>query len=144
VNIGHSPNPVQPPLASRVRNQVGHCHGTFTKAAFYSEPPLPCPRDPRGELAVRYANISPRLSLVVGGCGNLLRVKTPVQSSPVLISGRATVGGTYRKMYGKLKYAARTPARDLQLPYSVKVRCRGLHPRLNHSAEIHGRLQGLS
>lgn len=58
----------------------------FTNAAFYREPPRPCLGTSK-KYAVRYAFICPKLSLAIGRCGNLLRAKTPTQSSPVFGSG---------------------------------------------------------
>jgi hypothetical protein len=139
MNLDNSPLSVKPLLTSRHGFQVGRYHYTFTKAAFYSEPPLPCPCDPHGELAVRYANISPTLSLAVGGCGKPLLEKTPVQSLPVLSSGRATVSDASHNL-GKHKKCANIRLRmkdrryGLHVALLAKVRCRGLPPRLKDSS----------
>ncbi len=144
VNPKDSPDPVQPPLASRVRNQVGRCLDTFTMVAFYRVPPRPRPCDPHGELAVRYTIISSKLSLAVEGSG----VVTPVSSSPVLVSGRATVNGTSH-ILGKALDCANIRIRHQDCRYRLmvallaKVRCRGLAPRLNHTATNAGTTQGL-
>lgn len=158
MTLDNSPLSVKPLPLGRHGIQVGRFHYTFTKAAFFSEPPLPCPCDPHGELAVRYANISPTLSLAVGGCGKPLREKTPVQSSPVLAtrtrkaalapSGRATVRGTSHilgkhKKCANIEYGYRTASNRLYLALLAKVRCRRLPLRLNHTATNAGTTQGL-
>ena len=139
----NSPLSVEPLPHGRHGIQVGRYHRTFKRAAFYSEPTLPCPCDPHGELAVRHALISPTLSLAVGGCGKPLLEKTPVQSLPVLSSGRATVGDTSHilgnhKKSGIVKYAARNCRHRLAVALIVKSGCRGLAPRLKDKSLFSG------
>lgn len=139
----NTPHPVQPPLDnSRVRNQVGRFLGTFTMGAFYRVPARPRPCDPHGEFAVRYPIISSKLSLAFEGCG----VVTPVPSSPVLSSGRATVGGTSHilgnhKKRGIVEIRYQKSRQTLIVALLAKVRCRGLTPRLKDTATSDGALQ---
>lgn len=136
MNLEYSPSPVKPPPAtSGLRYQVGRFLSTFTMVAFYRVPTRPRPCDPHGELAVRYTIISSKLSLAVEGCGAV----TPVLTSPVLSSGRATVRGTWHilalaKKCANIKYAMRTAVYRLIVALLAKVRCRGFAPLLNHSS----------
>jgi hypothetical protein len=141
-SLGIAPIPEKPlpPLGSSIGRKVRTIFPCmFTKAAFYSEPPLPCPCDPHGELAVRYAIIYPKLSLAMGWCGNLLRARTPMQSLPVLSSGRATVGRTSHILENhvnrdKVRIRRQDCSHRLMVALLSKVGCRGLSPRLNHTA----------
>jgi len=134
MELGNSPLSVKPLPVGRHGFQVGRFQSMFTKAAFLSEPPLPCPCDPHGELAVRYANISPMLSLAVGRCGKPLREKTPIQSSLVCSQELATVGGTYRKICGIVQIRYQDSRQRLIVALLAKVRCRGHTPRLKDNS----------
>jgi hypothetical protein len=137
------PLSVKPLPHGRHGIQVGRYHRTFKRAAFYSEPSLPCPCDPHGELAVRHALVSPALSLAVGGCGKPSLEKTPVQSLPVLRSGRATVrrtSHTHRnhKKSGIVEICYRGCAYRPIVALLAKVGCRRLPLRLKDKSLFSG------